>query len=447
MRPVRSRGRVARVLAAVAAGGLAAACTAGTGGPGAGGPKAEAKQTITLWHGFSAPNEVKAFSMALAGFHKLHPNITVKAVKGQDDEKIIQAIRGGTPPDVVSSFTTDNVGEFCGSGAWQDLTPRLTADKVDMARFPAAVRAYTAYKGKRCALPLLADAYGLYYNKKLLAQAGIAGPPKTMSELAADAKRLTKRNPDGSIKTAGFMPTMNYYEYVPQHLAPLWDAHWTGPNGKSDLAADPAWTAMLTWNKKLIDWYGYDKLNTFRHGLGQEFSADNPFEKGKVAMAIDGEWRTKMIADEAKGLDYGTAPAPVADNKQNLYGGGFITGTIIGIPRGSRHADAAWELVKYLTTNTDALVTLADNIHNVPSTLPALRSPKLAKDPQFQTFLNIFGSPHSATNPASPNGGAYITTFQSFVTDSYEPGKAGNLAAGLRATDTKIDRATKLAGQ
>jgi ABC-type sugar transport system, periplasmic component len=33
-------------------------------------------------------------------------------------------------------------------------------------------------------MPFLADAYGLYYNKKMFAAAGIANPPKTFSELA-----------------------------------------------------------------------------------------------------------------------------------------------------------------------------------------------------------------------------------------------------------------------
>ena len=60
--------------------------------------------------------------------------------------------------------------------------------------FPAAPRYYTQYEGKRCALPLLADDYGLYYNKKLFKAAGITRPPRTMSELAADAKKLTVRD-------------------------------------------------------------------------------------------------------------------------------------------------------------------------------------------------------------------------------------------------------------
>ena len=45
---------------------------------------------------------------------------------------------------------------------------RISSDSI----FPAATLYYTQYKGKRCALPLLADAYGFYYNKTLFKAAG-----------------------------------------------------------------------------------------------------------------------------------------------------------------------------------------------------------------------------------------------------------------------------------
>ena len=44
----------------------------------------------------------------------------------------------------------------------------------------------------------------------MFAKAGITEPPKTMTELMADAKKLTVRNPDGSIKVAGFVPLQDW---------------------------------------------------------------------------------------------------------------------------------------------------------------------------------------------------------------------------------------------
>ena len=41
---------------------------------------------------------------------------------------------------------------------------------ITISVIPSAVRDYTQFQGKRCALPVLADVYGLYYNKALLQQ-------------------------------------------------------------------------------------------------------------------------------------------------------------------------------------------------------------------------------------------------------------------------------------
>jgi ABC-type glycerol-3-phosphate transport system substrate-binding protein len=436
--------RLALVATLTTAFGLVA-CTAGGGGSD-NGPAASAKQTITVWHGFTGDNEVNAFNAAVARFHAKFPNITVKAVKGQDDDKITKAISGGDPPDVAVSFTTDNVGKFCATGAWQDLNPLMKQDGIKTSEFNQAAMDYTEFEGKRCALPLLQDVYGLYYNKQLLSAAGYSAPPKTISELTAMAKKLTQFNSDGSIKVAGFDPDWLFYEVAPSHFAPSWGAKWQ-VNGKSSLGSDPAWTQMVAWQKSLVDWYGYSKLQKFLHSVGQEFDPDNPFEKGKVAMAIDGEWRTASIRDEAPSLDYGTAPFPVADSLSSHYGAGYVTGTIIGIPRGSGHKAAAWEFVKFMTTDTQTLVDLANKIRNVPTTTASLAAATdLKNDPHFKTFLDIAANQYTSTTPASPNGGAYQVTFGQFL-DKYESGSAASssaLTAKLESVDKQITDDLKL---
>ena len=99
--------------------------------------------------------------------------------------------------DLDLSYSTDIVGKFCSSGAWVDLTPYINRDKVDLNQLNATTRQYTEFGGKRCAMPFLADAYGMYYNKDMFAKAGIAGPPKTLDELTEDAKKLTVKKSKG----------------------------------------------------------------------------------------------------------------------------------------------------------------------------------------------------------------------------------------------------------
>ncbi len=430
-----------RRFAAVATTALLVFAAAACGGSGGANDDPNAKTTITFWHGWSAPNEVKGIKDNIAAFEKVHPNITVKAVSNITDDKINQALRAGGPkaPDVVSSFTTDNVGEFCSSHAFIDLTPFLKKSGIDpAATFPQAQLDYTQYQGDQCALPLLSDAYGLYYNKTMFAKAGITSPPKTLSEFDADAVKLTKSNGD-SYSQLGFMPNYHFYESTITHFAAQFDPTYFSAGGKSTVASDAGLKAAYEWQKKLVDSLGgFQKLEKYRATFGDEFGAKNAFMAGQVAMLIDGEWRGGMIDDAKSGIDYGTAPFPVPDNLADEYGKGYTTGTIIGIANTSQKKNAAWQFVKFLTTDTDAVVSFANAIHNVPSTKAALASDKVDKNPSFQVFLKIAQNPHSTTTPSSPNGGAYQLTLQN-VGYGYESGKNTDLQGALDKAAKQID--------
>jgi multiple sugar transport system substrate-binding protein len=397
--------------------------------------------TITFWHGWSAPSEVKAIQGTIDAFEKAHPNIHVKAVGNITDDKINQALRAGgsAAPDVVSSFTTDNVGEFCSSHAFVDLTPFLSKSGIDPTSvFPGPQLSYTQFQGDQCALPLLSDAYGLYYNTAMFKAAGISGPPKTMSELDADAVKLTKTSGD-SYSQLGFLPDYHFYESTITHFAAQWSPTYFDSDGKSNVNTDPAIKAAMEWQKGLVDKLGgYTKLDKFRTSTGEEFSDNNAFMTGKVAMIIDGEWRAGMIDDSHSKVNYDVAPFPVPDDMADQYGKGYTTGTIVGIASTSSKQNAAWEFVKYLTTDTDAVVNFANAIHNIPSTTAALQSPDVSQDPHFQTFIKIASDPNSTTTPASPNGGDYQLVLQNLGYD-YESGKQTDLQAGLDKAASQID--------
>ena len=393
--------------------------------------------TITVWSGFTpGEREIGVFDSVVKDFEKKYPNVQVDSVAGVNDDKIVAAIRSGNAPDVALSFSSDNTGAFCGSGAWIDLQPYIDRDGVDVNEFPEAVRTYTEYNGTRCAMPLLADDYGLYYNKDLFAQAGLKSPPKTISQLDAYAKKLTTKTGD-SLDVVGFDPTVGFYENAAAHYAPPWDAQWFDGDNAA-FASDPAWADMLTWDKNLIDHYGYDELTRWEAGAGEEFSASNAFETGKVAMIMDGEYRTAFIKDEHPELNYGTAPMPVPDNQQDRYGSTYLVGSIMGIPKGSDNEAAAWEFLKYMTTDTDALVKLANGLANVPTTAAAAKSPKLDLGPEFQPFLDMFNNPNSETNPPKASGSAYQEIFESFIS-KWQAGRVDDLQQGLEDTAAQVD--------
>ena len=430
---------VSLVVAALALSGCGSSDDSSSqGAPKASKPKGE----ITFWH-FFTDREEEAIQAVVKDFEAANPGVAVVVKGGQDDEKMRQAIAVGKGPDVGLSYSTDIVGNFCSTGAWRDLGPWLERDKVDINQLLPIVRGYTEYNGTRCSMPMLADTYGLYYNKKMLAAAGYTAPPKTLSELKQMTLKLTKKKPDGSIDVAGFVPSTTYYENSSAHLAPSFDATWLTPDGKSNLAGDPDWKAMMLWQQDFADAMGAKEVAKFNAGKGEEFSGDNDFQKGRVAMMIDGEWRVAFLKDQAPDVDFGTAPFPVPDDQVDRYGAGYVTGNIMGISKGSKNPEAAWALIKYLTLDTGAIVKLANGIKNVPTTHAALASPDLRVDDGFKTFLDVFENPASQTSPSTANGAVYQNQFGDFF-EQWERGKVSDLDAGLAKTDEEIDKALQL---
>ena len=327
--------------------GSSSSSSSSSGPTSSGGSVDKTPVTITLWHMF-AGEESKPFNDALAGFKKKYPWITIKQEVQPNpdtdtfDPNLINAINGGNSPDVAMPFGPDYVGQYCSSGLWQDLTPFMQASNVSISSFAPAAITYTNYGGKQCALPSLTDAYGLYYNKKMFADAGIASPPKTMDELMADAKKLTVKNPDGSIKVAGLRPARAVRRSSVRPISSrAWGAKWFDSDNKAQIAH----RSRLDERVQLAE--AADRLVRLRqhrevrerHTPNSEFNPSNMFENGKIAMMFDGEWRTAFIGRDVPGLRLrhgARSPRPTPA----CTAPGRVGGTVVGIPKGAQHPRA-----------------------------------------------------------------------------------------------------------
>ena len=144
---------------------------------------------------------------------------------------------------------------------------------------------------------------------------GSTSPPKTVSELAADAKKLTT----ASRRRWTWSATDPYIvdESVPRHFGRCGAKPGRDAQGHSALAQGGQW-ANSDLQKSLIDFYGYDKLVRWQAGSGDKFAVVNAFERGKLAMRIDGENREAFIDKEHPELKRhrpragGRRPAPAS---------------------------------------------------------------------------------------------------------------------------------------
>ena len=393
--------------------------------------------TLTLWVGHSG-HELEVIKSVVTDFEGLNPGLKVDVVGAVSDDRIRSALLAGPVPNVVSSFESDNFGLYSSDAGLIDLAPHMARDGIADSLLTDATDAYTRRNGKRWALPMLADTYGLYVNHQLLADAGVVEPPKTISELTALAKRLTRRTSSGALKVVGFDPMLGFYENAAAVFGQMFGARWVDAAGHSALSTDPAWERMFRWQKDLVDWYGHADLVAFETESGHEFTAANAFQAGRLAMAVDGEWRVAFIAEEAPSLRFGASPVPVDDPLIGQYGSGYINGSVIGIPARAGQQDESWRLVRYLATDDGALAKLSNGLRNVPSTKTSLTSPDLIPDENFAVFLDVFGHPGSSSTPVTAVGSAYQDVVEKFAIE-WQAGRVPDLAAGLKAVDRAID--------
>lgn len=203
--------------------------------------------------------------------------------------KVLQQASSRTLPDVLMLDNPD-VQQIAASGALSDLGDYGLDANDDVP----GVKGANTYEGKLYGLQPVTNSIALYYNKKLLADAGVQ-PPKTWDELKAAAKKLT------SGSTYGFaMSNINTYEGTWQFLPFFWS---NGGNEKDIATPEAAQALQLvedlqndgSMSKSSINWAQAD--------------VNNQFIAGKAAMMINGPWQLPALK-EAKNLEFDSVPIP-----------------------------------------------------------------------------------------------------------------------------------------
>jgi multiple sugar transport system substrate-binding protein len=94
-------------------------------------------------------------------------------------------------------------GLFEDLGAWQSKNPIPQFDE-----FPKGMLAAHTLGGKLTAIPFRHATHGLFFNTEYLAARGLAGPPRTIADVAAHAEKLTFTRPDG-VQVYGLVLSMD----------------------------------------------------------------------------------------------------------------------------------------------------------------------------------------------------------------------------------------------
>ena len=150
----------------------------------------DGKQKITFWGSWSG-TQVDQLNQLIDQYNKSQDSYTV-TYKVQDnvEEKLLTGMAGGEIPDVIM-WDRVNTKIYAEKNALLDLDSLIEKDHIDLNDFYEETVKEMSADGKQYGIPLLVDNRSLFYNKKLLAQAGVT-PPKTWEELLNVAEKTTK---------------------------------------------------------------------------------------------------------------------------------------------------------------------------------------------------------------------------------------------------------------
>lgn len=362
---------------------------------------------LTMWQQWGGGHEQAALNKIIAEYEKLHPNVRITELPVTNDAKILTAISGGTPPDIIDLGTSLQVGQWASKGALMSLTPYIKKNHVNTSVYvPAGLKAVT-YNGQMYGLPFMNFDVGLLYNKALFKAAGLNPnkPPTTTQQLQADAYKLTKVSSNGTIEQLGFLP-----QYPGQSNGQVtalemlgWDygGQWY-QNGHVS-ANDPRNIAALNWEASFYKKFGPQNMANFLHSAGAYLTAKDPFESGKLAMVYDGPWALDYAEANVPQLakNIGVAPFPAPAGQSSRTGTTFIDTNPQVIPSGAAHPNAAFKFIQWETTNPQVASTFATLVYNLPQ-LKNVPNFKLASDPRFRVFMQEADSANAHVWPQLP---------------------------------------------
>lgn len=310
-------------------------------------PKTHPGRTVvTYWAGWT-DFEAAAMQKVVDAFNAKQDKIWVDYLSVSNaDEKTMMATAGGIPPDVASLVGT-NLPLYAYYQAIVPLDDMCREAGIKESDYIPACIDICTYKGRIYSLPTTPATTALHYNKKLLRESGWdpEKPPTTIEELQQMDEKVLRRDADGRVRRAGFLPTEpGWFPWSWPYFfgGSLMDAHG---NVTTDM---PQNVAAYTWMQDYAKRYGVSRMQTFKQGFGQFNSPQNPFLDGRVATVLQGVWMANFIQKYVPDMEWGAAPFPVPAGHPELVGKVIVDMDIIVLPRGSKHPKEGFEFIKYV---------------------------------------------------------------------------------------------------
>ncbi|MDH2421030.1 sn-glycerol-3-phosphate ABC transporter substrate-binding protein UgpB [Cobetia amphilecti] len=285
---------------------------------------------VEWWHAMGGGLGKKVDEIA-ADFNASQDDYVVKPVfKGNYSETMTSAIaafRAGKGPDIVQIFEVGTATMMSAKGAivpvhqlMADFAPKEGTAFDPNAYLSAVTGYYTDTDGKMLSMPFNSSTPVTYYNKGVLAKAGVDSLPQTWQEMGAALKKVV----DSGAASCGLTTTWPSWVMLENFSARNDVPFASQANGfaGTDTRLEFNTTAVVDHIQRLDDWQA-DKRFVF----GGRFDDAAPkFYSGECAMMMGSSASYAGVKESAKGFEFGVAPLPydsdVIETPQNSIIGG-----------------------------------------------------------------------------------------------------------------------------
>lgn len=294
---------------------------------------AQSTRTITFltWNLVHLEAHIKKW---ITDFQSTRSGVTVEWVDKKGPEVPVYfatQLAANTPPDVIDIQGALGL-EYAAQGALMDLTPRFAAEAAVKGRYEPAYLSNWVFEDKNYMVPYYVSKTLLFWNKTRFKEAGLDKPPASFEEIMAAADKIKGGDKTGML-TLNFdwlywpLMQMNGVDLLSKDLKTA-----TFKTAKAEEVLAKLAEATKSGAINPISWTGRwvepnEAFATGNVGMLQAHAPAFFWIKGK------GPW--------INGDTLGAAQVPGNWATPNSHG--------LGISKGSKHPDLAWDFVKYLS--------------------------------------------------------------------------------------------------
>jgi multiple sugar transport system substrate-binding protein len=288
--------------------------------------------TLTYWGLFKDPGVMRG---VISDFERQNPNIKIDYTQqdiNQYKDRLVTRIANGTGPDI---FRFHNTWYLMLKNYLLPLPSQTISQDEFSAVFYPVMQKDLIKNGAIYGIPLEIDTLSLFINTQLFQAAGVSAP-NTWVDFVNDAKAITVKNADGTIKTAGAaMGTYNNITHAPDIMSLLFLENGVDLNNLQ--ASADRISGALTFYTSFANGNGATWDNTLD-------PSQLAFAKGNLGMFFGYSRDYFAIKKYNPKLSFQIVPVPQLPN-QNVT---FASYWVEGVSAKSTHQKEAFLFMKFL---------------------------------------------------------------------------------------------------